>query len=612
MTDVLVKTLPDADEIPQQPAPEPPVVVPDVPLGAPVRGRWVRTLLHHARRWQYGGRAVLAGYVVVSTPLVGTARMTRTGWRWMRADDYSTALTESPEFVERVRTRRRHTVWWCTGAATAVFGLSWLLATPHTPEYAGGTVLAAGTVLETRRRLADRKKPLSFPGMGKRTPGENAVTRAAVAAKLGTGRDVDDMRLASPILNEGTGWSTTLQLPPGQRARKALGKEPDFASALGVGETQVVFDLVPAHAGRLSIYVSKDDPFLKVYPSPLIGRTEPVDFWAGIPVGVNGRGRTELLRLVDASLLVAGEPRAGKTVATNTIIAAAALAVTPRLHLFDGKGAGDHRPWRRIAHTAVKRDPARLKRHLEAMVTEMERRFDLLDTAGAGTKLTPDLCRSLGVGVELTVIDETRYYLTGPLGDDITALAVDITSRGPAAGVLLVLATQRMTTDAIPGPLKGTCSLRWAMRCPDSTASNAVLGPGAVGKGYDASQISRAHRGVGILDADGAEPTMMRSYLLDDADLAGIAEHARHLREAAGTLPDGPPAEADDGTAGRVLDAFGTADALLTAELADALGWTVERLRKELAAVPVKQIWRNGGNAGRGYKRADVEAATAR
>jgi S-DNA-T family DNA segregation ATPase FtsK/SpoIIIE len=117
---------------------------------------------------------------------------------------------------------------------------------------------------------------------------------------------------------------------------------------------------------------------------------------------------------------------------------------------------------------------------------------------------------------------------------------------------------------------------------------------------------------VGILDADGAEPTMMRSYLLDDADLAGIAEQAWRLREAAGTLPDGSAPEAADDAVCRVLDAFGTADALLSAELADALGWTVERLRKELAAVPVKQIWRNGGNAGRGYKRADVEAATAR
>lgn len=608
----VIDLLKEAADAPTAPVAEPgPVVVPDLPT-APVRGRWVAAVLHHARRWRYGWTAIRTGYLVVSTPILGTARMARTGWAWMRADDYRTAIAESPEFVERVRTRRRHSVWWCTGGALLAFGASWLFLTPDTPMYTGTGVLGAGSVIEVRRRLSERKTPLSFPGLGRKNPGENAVTRAAVNAKLGTGKDVEDMRLASPILNEGNGWSTVLQLPPGQRARKAIGKEPDFASALGVGETQVVFDLVPSHAGRLSVYVAKEDPFLRVYPSPLIGRSEPVDFWAGIPVGVNGRGRNEVLRLVDASLLVAGEPRAGKTVATNTIIAAASLAVTPRLHLFDGKGAGDHRPWRRIAHTAVKRDPARLKRHLQRMVVEMERRFDLLDAAGAGTKLTPDLCRTLGVDIELTIVDETRYYLTGPLGDDITGLAVDISSRGPAAGVLLVLATQRMTTDAIPGPLKGTCSLRWAMRCPDSTASNAVLGPGAVGKGFDASSISRAHRGVGILDADGAEPTMMRSFLLDDGDLAGIAEAAYRLRDAAGTLPGGATVDDEDDVMPAVLAALGDADGLLSTELADALGWDVDRLKKELSAVPVKQIWRDGSNAGRGYKRADIEAVSGR
>lgn len=612
MTDILIKTFTESEEAPQRPAAGPPVVVPDLPIGQPGGRRWVATLLHHARRWQYGGKAIRIGYLVTSTPFMGTARLTKAGWKWMRADDYASAISESPEFVEKVRTRRRHSVWWCSGAVVLAFGASWLFVDPYTPEYSGAAVLSAGSVVEVRRRLSERKTPLSFPGLGKKTPGENAVTRAAVAAKLGTGRDVEDMRLASPIMNEGTGWSTTLQLPPGQRARKAIGKEPDFASALGVGETQVVFDLVPSHAGRLSVFVAKDDPFLRVYPSPLIGRTEPVDFWAGIPVGVNGRARAELLRLVDASLLVAGEPRAGKTVATNTIIAAAALAVTPRIHLFDGKGAGDHRPWRRIAHTAVKRDPARLLRHLKRMVAEMEHRFDLLDEAGAGTKLTPDLCRALGVDIELTIVDETRYYVTGPIGDDITDLMVDIASRGPAAGVILVLATQRMTTDAIPGPLKGVCSLRWAMRCPDSTASNAVLGPGAVGKGFDASSISRAHRGVGILDADGAEPTMMRSYLLDDGDLAGIAEQAWRMREAAGTLPAGAVEADEDDTLQRILDAFGEADALLYGELADALGWTVERLKKELHGVKHSQLTREGKNAGRGYRRDIIEATIIR
>lgn len=608
MSETVIQLFKESEE--QAPAPTAipaaPAYVPDIP-GAPSTA--LRTLLHHARRWRYGWTAIRAGYIAASTPVIGTARMTGTAWRWMRADDYGAAINESPEFVEKVRTRRRHTLWAYSGAAAVAEGVGWFIA-PDAPLYSLAAVLGTGTVLEVRKRLAERKTPLTFGGLGRKNPGENAVTRAAVAARLGTGRDVDEMRLASPILNEGQGWSTKLKMPAGQKARKALGKEGDFASALGVGETQVFFDLVPTHAGLLDIYVAKDDPFLRVYPSPLIGRAEPLDFWSGIPVGVNGRGGIELLRLVDASLLVAGEPRAGKTVATNTIVGAAALAVTPRIHLFDGKGAGDHRPWRKVAHTAVKRDPARLLRHLKRMQKKMEHVFDLLDEAGAGSKLTPDLCRSLGVDVELTVVDETRYYVTSPLGDEIVDAMVDIASRGPAAGVILVLATQRMTTDAIPGALKGVCSLRWAMRCPDTTASNAVLGPGAVGRGFNAAEISRAHRGLGILDADGNEPTMLRSYLLDDDDLAGVAEAAYRLRDAAGTLPEGAAQDDDESELPTILDAFKDDDALLYAELADRLGWPLDRLKKELSGVKAGQIWRDGKNAGRGWKRADVEAAT--
>ncbi|MFI6334113.1 FtsK/SpoIIIE domain-containing protein [Streptomyces sp. NPDC050535] len=612
MSDSVVQLFKDAEGVPVADTP-PLVLVPAVPSSVPgvlrEQSRWLHTVLHHARRYRYGWSAIRAGYLVASTPILGTSRMLRTGWAWMRADDYGSAIAESPEFVEKVRTRRRHTAWYLAGTAVLAFAGSWLFVTDSTPVFSATAVLGTGAVLDVRRRLGERKTPLNFPGLSRKNPGENAVTRAAVASKLGTGRDVEEMRLASPILNEGSGWSTKLKMPPGQRARKAIGKEADFASALGVGETQVFFDLVPSHAGLLDIFVAKDDPFLKVYPSPLIGRTEPLDFWGGIPVGVNGRAGVEFLRLVDASLLVAGEPRAGKTVATNTIVGAAALAVTPRIHLFDGKGAGDHRPWRRIAHTAVKREPAKLLGHLKRMTDEMERRFDLLDQAGAGTKLTPDLCRSLGVDIELTVVDETRYYVTSDLGDEIVAAMVDIASRGPAAGVILVLATQRMTVDAIPGPLKGVCSLRWAMRCPDTTASNAVLGPGAVGRGYDASAISRAHRGLGILDADGNEPTMLRSYLLDDDDLAGVAETAYRLREAAGTLPGVSPEDQVESELTRILAAFGTDDGLLFEELAARLSTSVDQLKKELNGVKVAQIWRDGGNAGRGWKRSEVQDA---
>ncbi|MFC4535679.1 hypothetical protein [Sphaerisporangium dianthi] len=602
--------------------PELPGYVPDpVPEGEGFRvrlARFAQGVKHRRHLLKY---AVKATYLTVSAPVVGTARLAGTGWRWIRADDYGSARGDSPAFVEAVRTRRRRQAWMIAGPYLGVTAGAWLLWDGAAPVLSLSLVLGTGTAVEVKRRLADRTTPLRFPGLGKKTPADNAVVRAAISAKLATG-SVEEMRLASPVITEASGWSTVLQLPPGQRARKAIGKEADFASALGVGETQVVFDLLPEHAGRLAVYVAKADPFLKIYPSPLIGRTDPMDFWAGIPAGVNGRGKPETLRLVDASLLVAGEPRAGKSAAVNGIIGCAALAVTPRIHLWDGKGAGDHRPWRKIAHTAEKRNASGLLAHLKRMQAQMERVFDMLDEAGGSAKLTPALCRQLGVDIELTVVDETRYYVTSPQGEEIVDAMVDIASRGPAAGVLLVLASQRMTTDAIPGPLKGVCSLRWAMRCPDSTASNAVLGQGAVGRGFDASEIPRrTHRGVGILDADGSEPVKLRSYFLDDSgpDLTDIAEAAYVLRQAAGTLPAGPAPvdQVDDAPVRDVLAAMGEAERMHTAELVarlaerqPSMGWDASKLAAVLRPYGVTPgDLKVGGINKNGYRREDLLAA---
>ncbi|MFJ2029409.1 hypothetical protein [Streptosporangium sp. NPDC087985] len=561
---------------------------------------------------QGGARTVRVAYRTATAPAAGTALLGRTYWQWIKAADY--AQTDDLKFLESVRTRRRRTAWWVgtgyvigTAAGAYVTGGSAALL-------AAGAVVSVGTVAEVRKRIKDRPVPLKFPGLGsKKTPGEDMVVRAAIAAKLGR---ADGMKLASPVLAEPGGWSTILQLPPGQLARKCLGMEGAFASALGVGETQVVFELVDAHAGHLTIFVAAADPFLKLYRSPLIGRTEPLDFWAGIPAGINGRGREERLRLVDASLLVAGEPRAGKSAAVNGIIAAAALAVTPKIHLWDGKGAGDHRPWRRIAHTAEKRNAVGLLTHLKKMQAQMEHVFDLLDEAGGSTKLTPALCRQFGVDIELTIVDETRYYVTSPQGEEIVALMVDIASRGPAAGVLLILATQRMTTDAIPGPLKGVCSLRWGMRCPDTTASNAVLGQGAAGAGYNCSEIPRSHRGVGILDADGSDPGKLRSYFLDDPDLVAVADVAYELRRAAGALPDREAAAAVvEDPVELVLAAFGEAERLHTVDLVEALGdgWAPARVAEVLKPYGITpgQVVIDGRNRN-GYRRQDLENALTR
>jgi S-DNA-T family DNA segregation ATPase FtsK/SpoIIIE len=429
--------------------------------------------------------------------------------------------------------------WWGAAAASlpGILGLAWG-GRPVADEGDEREIEPAATMsVEAAPGVAIAPGETGKPGWDASLITE--AFRAAGIIKAGQA-----VRLVAPPARDRVAEATTLvvDLPAGVTADSAIGRRAGLAAALERDESQLYLTRVRGdrgHAGRLSVWLMDADPFDRdPARSPLLG-IERASLWDSIPVGVDSRGQEIPLRLVDASLLIAGEPRAGKTVATNAIIAAAALSPQVKLLLFDGKGAGDHRPWRRIAQVAVKRDPRMLLDYLIWAQEEMERVFDLLESQEAGSKLTPDLCQQLGIDITLIVVDETRYYLTDSKhGAAITRLCVDIASRGPAAGVLLVLASQRMTVDAIPGPLRGVCSLRWAMRCPDVTASNAVLGEGKAGKGWDASTIRRDQRGVGILDADGETPVLMRSYLLEDADLVTIAERAYALREAAGTLPD--------------------------------------------------------------------------
>ncbi|WP_214317267.1 hypothetical protein [Nonomuraea sediminis] len=209
-----------------------------------------RRVVHLLRQGKYGRRTIKFVARSTTAPAAGTARLATTAWRWIRADDY--AGTDDHIFRESVRTRRRRQAWMLGLAylGSTAAGTAWWSTT--TPLVALAAVAGLGTVVEVHKRIAARPIPFKIPGRKGGTPQESVVVRAAIDAKLGR---AEGMRLAAPVLTEDGGWSTILQLPPGQRARSALGREADFASALGAGESQVVFELIDEHAGRLAIFV---------------------------------------------------------------------------------------------------------------------------------------------------------------------------------------------------------------------------------------------------------------------------------------------------------------------------------------------------------------------
>jgi S-DNA-T family DNA segregation ATPase FtsK/SpoIIIE len=238
-------------------------------------------------------------------------------------------------------------------------------------------------------------------------------------------------------------------------------------------------------------------------------------------------------------------------------------------------------------------------------------------------------------------------------GEYIGELLTWLAKKGPAAGIVLVLATQRPDSKTIPSGLRAVLGSRFALRVMDWRDSNIVLGEQMNTRGYDSSRLLPSHKGVGILRPDGDTAAggdslamTVRTYYMPNEDWRTICERGRSLREAAGTLAghaagETPAPLLDHAAAARALgsgpvpaaagplpeplasvvgylgDDLDEREFVPTAELTEALG--VEptgfgRQMGDLGCRPERQrISAEDGTVRqvRGYTTADLRAAVA-
>jgi S-DNA-T family DNA segregation ATPase FtsK/SpoIIIE len=137
------------------------------------------------------------------------------------------------------------------------------------------------------------------------------------------------------------------------------------------------------------------------------------------------------------------------------------------------------------------------------------------------------------MALHVVVCDELAHYLTGSEKrerDEFASVLRDLVSRGRAAGVIVLAATQKPSADVVPTSLRDLFGFRWAMRCSTPQASDTILGAGWASAGYSAAGIDAGCRGVGYLLHEGGLPVRLRAFHLDDTALAGIAQSAEAIR----------------------------------------------------------------------------------
>ncbi|MFG2218289.1 FtsK/SpoIIIE domain-containing protein [Streptomyces sp. NPDC048685] len=564
-----------------------------------------------------------------------------------RPEDVELATRLQMAHAERTRTRRWRFGAAAAGVAAAAIGIA--LADPMLQTGIAGAVVTPLAYLGRGKdtQFLDQGAPPLRVDMSAQQL--NDALRAAGLLKSGKG-DEEGPRVSCSMgpVRDGRGWAVIFDLPRGggKTASDVLAKREVIAQELGVDEIQVIMSRVRAakggNAGRVSMWVADDDPYLGTpNPSPL-EKAERFSIWEPVPFGQDARGVRVNIPVMWQSMFFGGLPRRGKTFSQRLLTAAGLLDAYVRHYVADGKGGADWMPMKAVAHRLVMgaEDDAieALKAMLAELLTEMERRFALLRDLPTSVcpegKLTPDIVAKYNLPVIFVTIDELQEYFTAMEKEDREQVINDlcrIARRGPAAGFISNFASQRPDAESVPAKLREIITIRYSTQVVDRTSSDMVLGKGKAAQGADASVLSEDHKGVGVLVTGPASYVTVRADYLDGPTFAGLCRKGRVLREQAGQLTGeaaGDVTAAADAAGVTVpaivsdtLEVMRHSPRMFTTDLLNGLvnldedvygDFNAEQLAAELEAAGVKRTSKQvkiSGSNGAGYQRRDIEAA---
>lgn len=291
-----------------------------------------------------------------------------------------------------------------------------------------------------------------------------------------------------------------LQLGPGVKITKVTSIEDDLSMALKGAPLRIVTRMV----GRSTIGIEVPrSPRDIIYLDELLNSKDFNNTKAKLPIAVGRNAFGEPL-VVDLAamphLLVAGATGAGKSVFVNTLLVSLLVKCSPRqmkLILIDPKQL-ELAVYQNLPHLLmpVITDPKITSVSLLWAVEEMERRYTILNKFGVrnleefNNKVPhADPAKLADIhqyykddaenGYELPyiviIIDEFADLIQSRAGKEIEMNIARLAAKARAAGIHLVLATQRPSVDVITGTIKNNFPKRISFKVTSVNDSKTIL-----------------------------------------------------------------------------------------------------------------------------------------
>jgi S-DNA-T family DNA segregation ATPase FtsK/SpoIIIE len=229
-------------------------------------------------------------------------------------------------------------------------------------------------------------------------------------------------------------------------------------------------------------------------------------------------------------LLVAGQTGSGKSVMINTFLTSLLYRNSPsdlKLILVDPKQV-EMAPYNDIPHllTPVINEPEKCISALKWAVAEMERRLRTMSEVGKRNIAEyNNLKKEEGMPYIVIVIDELADLMM-MAARDVEALIVRLAQKARAAGIHLVLATQRPSVDVITGLIKANVPARIAFTVASQIDSRTIIDQMGAEKLLGRGDML-------LLTSDMPKPKRVQAALIEDDETGKVTDFLRMQRPPA-------------------------------------------------------------------------------